>query len=290
MFKGFIKQKYLFAGLALLQACGNPFNIKDSCETGFYETNSGNKMQWPDGSKVTFDAHSSIPEDYLDVIDAASNQYSDLFSNTSVEFYRNTNVKEFRGIPGEVTGDDVNAIYWVNEDEWPWKESDPQAIAMTVTAFSRSGIIEADIFYRAKSFAEKSTSSSASASTKVKISSAEPADFPGTTLLSGIKEIVSLGNNIFPDLHIGKNQILQAAYDLSSTNTNRIEHSVYMVSVHEMGHALGRCHSDEPASIMYPQVSAGTQSIRENPFSDGDLKTFDSSYEVVEEAIDEIAE
>ncbi|MEO5667180.1 MAG: hypothetical protein ABIR96_03900, partial [Bdellovibrionota bacterium] len=54
--------------LTLLQACGSPFDIKASCDTGFYTTNSGKLMHWPDGSRIDFQMHKSVPAEMREVI------------------------------------------------------------------------------------------------------------------------------------------------------------------------------------------------------------------------------
>lgn len=257
---------YFMAILGLLQACGNPFNIKDSCDNGFYETNTGTRMSWPDGSHVDFDMHQSVPAEFRDAIKGASEQYNSLFSATEISMYEGQKIKDFRGLPVEVTGDHVNGIYWVREDIWPWAESDPNAIAMTVTTFSRDNITESDIFYREKAYTKPNDNVEATTSS-IKLPS-----------IGGINGLMKASQVLFPKLGINSNQMIQAAYSPLETNNNRIEHRVYMVSVHELGHSMGRCHSEEPASIMWPQVGPGNEEMRQAPFSDGDISTFESAY------------
>jgi predicted Zn-dependent protease len=72
------------------------------------------------------------------------------------------------------------------------------------------------------------------------------------------------------------------AYNPASANTFYAEHQAYMVSVHELGHAIGRCHSDNPASIMYPEVSAGSEADRASPLSEIDLDIMSKIYSLIE--------
>jgi predicted Zn-dependent protease len=65
-----------------------------------------------------------------------------------------------------------------------------------------------------------------------------------------------------------------------STNTNYLENQAFMVSVHELGHAIGRCHSDDSNSIMYPEVSGGTEKTREQPLSEVDLDVLSKVYKL----------
>ncbi len=237
-------------------------------------------MHWPDGAQVNFDIHASVPSEYRDTIKAAGDRYNDILEVTGIKIFEDKTVKDFRGIPLEVTGDGSNSIYWVRDEEWPWKESDPNAIAMTVTTFDKNNISEADIFYKSKSYQKDSpdTKTKATATVSVGNNSSASLDF---SAMNPIQDFLrSTKDTLFPNLKIASNQILQAVYDTSSINHNLVEHRVYMVSVHEMGHAMGRCHSDEPASIMWPQVGTGDEETRNMPFSDEDLDLFESAYKI----------
>jgi hypothetical protein len=247
--------------LVLVQACGSPFNIQENCDTGFYTTDAGKRMQWPDGHRIDFEMHKSVPKPRRDVIVASGERYNRVFSSTRLKIIGSElSTPDFNGDLGKVSGDNVNAIYWVSEKDWIWGKSDPQAVAMTVVSFSHSGIREADIFFRAKIF----SNTPRVPESPLTLSQNKTASDPLALLLK------LTPSSIF--------RIASAAYDMAATNINISEHQTYMVSVHELGHALGRCHSDNTESIMYPEVSAGTEERRAQPLSEIDLDILSQAY------------
>ncbi len=252
-------------GGLLLQACGMPFDIKESCETGFYTTTTGKIMHWPDGHRIDFEMHKSVPAEMRDAVVAAGARYNDALRTTHLNVIRSPlSTPTFRGNVSQVSGDNINAIYWVREKDWVWAESDPHAVAMTVVSFSLDGIVEADVFYRAKIFAESSTPSTDSSTTTT-----------GSALTSAalLDKVLSLGG-------LAPVRVFKAAYSTASTNVNMAQHQAYMVGVHEFGHALGLCHSESATSIMYPEVNATNEKRREKPLSDLDLDVLAKAYEL----------
>jgi len=248
----------LLAAITLLQACGNPFNLSESCDTGFYATEAGQQMHWPDGHRIDFEMHKSVPGNFRDVIKSSSLRYNESFEATRLKVIDSElKTPTFSGSVGKVSGDNINAIYWVRDSDWAWSESDPSAVAMTVVNFSKDGITEADIFYKASVFARAtSTDATTEAVTQNFFSFSTPSAFAAT--------------------------ISAPAYNIAATNTYFFEHQAYMVSVHEFGHAIGRCHSDNRASIMYPEVSAGTEEERAHPLSEIDLDILSQIYSLIE--------
>lgn len=230
----------------MMQACGNPFNISEKCENGFYTSDSGKRMHWPNGHRIDFELHKSVPKHFRNAIRASSQRYNETLSASSLYVIDSElNTPAFTGNVSSVSGDNVNGVYWVRDADWVWGESDPGAVAMTVVQFTRDGIGEADLFFRSQSFLIKR-----------KHESSNPSALSFANILENF------------------------GYNPSSTNTDRSEHQAYMVGVHEFGHAIGRCHSSNPESIMYPEVGLGSEETREQPLSKEDIEILSDVYTV----------
>lgn len=265
------------AALLMVQACGKRLQIAEGCANGFYETTSGQRLVWPDGSHVNFSIDKSVPESFEDAILASGDAYSENLLATKVKVDKETPVPSFNGDTSKLEEDGVNGVYWLNDEQWLWQEEKKGAIAVTVTTFASSRITGADIYFRASAF--ERTQRKAVAETQ--ITSAKP--FSATGLIPALSNaalpLVELLNTAAPFRSTtSNNTLVSAAYDPSSANKNYPEHHVYMVSVHEIGHALGRCHSSEPASIMFPTVGSGTEQMRKAPLDEIDIDIFASAY------------
>ncbi len=233
--------------LVLVGACAQPLQISKSCDNGFYTTTEGHIMQWPDGQRVDFEMHESVPEEMRPALGTASGLYNDLLARTSLNLDETPSRKTptFRGEVDGVSGDGLNVVYWVEDKNWAWAESDPNAVAMTVVSFSQDGIQEADVFFKASSYGSVGTAASA--------------------LVEGVNNLIRSPATVFQPL----------AADFQ-------EQKAYLIGVHEFGHSLGRCHSESSDSIMYATVNPSDQDQLSDPFSDGDVTTFKKAYSVAE--------
>jgi len=152
-------QRWLGLGfLGLLAACGNPLQINDSCNNGYYSAdNCASSLHWPDGSKVNFEFSSAVPKYVRPAIAHAALDYNNILARTSIALNAESNAAPvWLGQVTTVSGDGVNGIYWISEP-WPWP-NEPDTDAMTVVIFSPDRITEADIFLRADSFNKRNLS------------------------------------------------------------------------------------------------------------------------------------
>jgi hypothetical protein len=233
--------------LVLVGACAQPLQISESCSNGFYTTTQGEIMQWPDGHRVDFEMHEGVPVEMRPAISTATGMYNDLFSRTTLNLDESPSRKTptFRGEVEGVSGDGINAIYWVADKNWAWAKSDPNAVAMTVVSFSVDGIQEADIFFKASSY------------------------MPASSTVSALRDGVSA-------------LLRSPATAFAPLSANFQEQKAYLIGVHEFGHAMGRCHSESADSIMYSTVNPSSAEQLSDPFSKGDVKTFKKAYSVSE--------
>jgi hypothetical protein len=164
---------------------------------------------------------------------AITDTYNSLLSKTKLSIQTgSTNLKPFNGSVSAVSGDHVNGVYWV-EGDWPWAKSSPDSDAMTVVVFSSNRIAEADVFFRASSFPEKSGSA-----------------LSATGLDGALTEIASAPIE---------------------------DQWIYVIGLHEFGHALGRVHSHDHDSLMYPSIGLN---FALSPFSEYDVEKFEQVYKV----------
>jgi hypothetical protein len=222
------RQRVFISFLISLQLAGcglKKRTVSDQGDGAFYTDSSGQRLHWPEGSKIIFSLSSNFPEEWRSAFEGATGAYNDLFLKLRLEVAPtpNTAPEPKNGDPNSVSGDGVNGVY-VLGGVWPWKDKDPHSDAMTVVTFSDSGIREADIFFRESSFST------------------------GGTYVAGSPQ----------------------------TSSSSVQW-IYMIAIHELGHALGRVHTDQPDSIMNPTVSISN--IAE-PFTTWDRQMFSEIYQI----------
>jgi hypothetical protein len=264
---------FALSTLVALGACG--YEIRNDCvECGFYTDASGKKiMHWPEGSQIEFEFNAGFPTDKREAIVAVTTVYTSAFENISLSVdpsrssapdYSGSNPDE---ISESIMNDGVNGIYWVT-GEWPWARSNPGSDAMTYVSFKLGQIVEADIFFWAPSFSD-STASRQNPSNKhlsffeipKKLEKNSPKNFSVASLFSKLFKTQNLAGTITTPLEV-----------TNSTTSNKW---LFVLGVHEFGHALGRIHSDQKRSVMYPSV--GLSFVR-NPLTEDDLKVFSKAY------------
>jgi len=210
----------LLSMTSLIGACGAMKEVDDSSETGFYQID-GRDMQWPTESTVEFQFSKAFPYEQRPAIAAAANSYNDLLANMRLHLDADQeNAPEFTeaqtvDAASNLSGDNVNGVYWL-EEPWPWSETSPDSDAMTLVKFDGEKIVEADVYFRARSFESRGT-----------LALAQSEDRPDPTL----------------ETPVFKPQAAPVGAQWS-----------YVIGIHEFGHALGRVHAHREDSIMYKTV------------------------------------
>lgn len=242
----------IVATLIILSGCGGKTSVRKDCPCGFYTTSSGKMLHWNDGEKITFSFQKDFPKDLRPSVSAAAHNYNRLFRNTRLTLDPELELAPvMKNLdPQSVSGDGVNGVYWVPEP-WPWKDKDPNSDAMTVVLFEKNRIVEADVFFRSRSFDG-------------------PVTFPNESLYSSI---IGDGNSLLTEAGAGLSTEPSEITKGSSANVRW----AYVIGVHEFGHALGRVHAHQEDSIMHATV--GLDSLQ-HPFSSFDLDSFSKAYEL----------
>ncbi len=133
---------------------------------------------------------------------------------------------------------------------------------MTVVKSDSKKIVEADIFFRAESFANDEEQIAVSQS--------------GGGLLSSLRLFASpvkFFENVFTIANIASAAQL-------APSASKDEKFIYVIGVHELGHFLGRVHAKKHSeSIMFPTV--GLKSVS-SPFANYDIDIMQNVYDLHE--------
>jgi hypothetical protein len=257
--------------VAILSACGE--QVRSDCnDCGFYTDASGSRlMHWPDGTQIQFEFHRDFPEDKKQAMAAVGTVYNSAFAQTRLDIKTTSSfAPSFSGrnpdsVANSVLGDGINGIYWV-EGEWPWAQENPNSDAMTLVAFEAGRIIEADLFFKADSFSENAFAKKVQFfdMSKLAENKTEKKSF-FSSLLSRFSMFEKNTSSLAGEI------IVPQEISVSSTSTKWL----FVLGVHEIGHALGRVHSDSKSSVMYPSVGL---SFSRNPLTESDLNMFSKAY------------
>ena len=244
--------------LILTSGCGRNLKVKKDCPCGFYTSDSGKILAWPDGDSVNFVFEKSFPKELRFAVASAAENYNHLLDKTHLALSpTDESAPAMKDInPDSVSSDGINGVYWVPEP-WPWKDKDPNSDAMTVVVFKRGRIVEADLFFRERSFQG-------------------PIQIPNEASFSSIMN--SKPTSLLTDAGSITTSTVADPAEITQGASSNVKW-IYTIGVHEFGHALGRVHTDREDSIMHPTVSL--ESIK-RPFTDWDVETFNHVYHVTD--------
>lgn len=216
--------RFLILCLLMLSACGKNESLEvHSCFGEYLCTADGSIIKW-NTNAITFSYEDTAPQKLRIAMSESARQYNDSLDSTNLLI----DEKDSRATPynsdyTSLNRDNVNGIYYV-EGVWPWQNSIPGSLAVTLTRYTAYGIEEADVFVK--------------------------------------------GNK---------------AMFLDSDLEDNLPWITY-ISQHELGHALGRSHSNEKSSLMYPTIKMKSvnqlASLEDftNFLSDYDLEIFKLAY------------
>ena len=223
--------------VVLVSACGRIL-IGEDCECGFYTNAATNKMlHWPDGTKIKFEVHKNVPDEQLLALEAVGEQYNKLLQNTQID---------------------------INTSE----RAAPSYSEQNVDEVSGDGIN--GVYWVTGRWPWKKKEPNSDAMTVVSFSASRITEADIFFRARSFRDISG-------DLsRLGALQISVApGFEIESASVT--SQRIYTIGLHEFGHAIGRTHSHENGSLMFPSVGLG---LVEEAFSDYDREIFSAVYEL----------
>lgn len=226
----------------MVSACGQMDRVGTDCACGFYTDAAGKEMwHWPEGSVVQFSVDPNFPEEMEPSIVEAGKTYDRIFASTRVEMK----------IPK-------------NGDGSPYPKAlttqTPVDVRNEVSGDGVNGIYWVDSRWP---WIEANPTSDAMTVVKFRRGHIVEAD-------------VFFRSESFPLTNISTRGLAASEVEGGATLRGSIDSKwLYVIAVHELGHALGRVHAQDEESVMFPSV--GLEFLRQ-PFSQWDLDVFSQVY------------
>ncbi len=234
----------LLGATLLNQACGDQRPKADCATCGFYTDAAGEKLwHWPDGSQVSFVLESGFPAEMRPSMVEAGKTYAEIFSNTGVAV-EDQSINPSAPVLARVTG------------------TSPTEVRNQTSGDNINGIYWVDSVWP---WINTDRNSDAMTVVKFRRGRIVEAD------LYIRAESFPLSNSSSLALTAGE---VSGARSLAGSIDVKW---LYVIAVHELGHALGRVHAEDEDSVMFPTV--GLEFLTQ-PFSQWDLDIFSKAYKL----------